>query len=264
MKPRQEGPRKQDSDTERAAQSGNSPLQSPWLRLIAVLVLLAAILSLWRWGGPLISFLRDQEQVRNWLAQFGPLAPVISIVLNAAQVLLAPIPGQVIGLANGYLFGILWGSLYSLIGLVLGSALAMALGRALGRPVVKRFVDPEQLAKWDRLATKRGPAFLFLIYLLPLLPDDIISFAVGLSPLAIPYMLLLSGIGRLPGLVATSWVGANASAIPLYGWALLIGVSLLLAAAALRYRDMLEDWMLDVAERFAGEQTAEEEEKQDI
>jgi uncharacterized membrane protein YdjX (TVP38/TMEM64 family) len=259
-----EEPQAQDSDTEGPAQGSDSPLQSPWPRLIALLLILVALFSLWRWGGPLISFIRDQEQVRNWLAQFGPLAPVVSIILNAAQVLLAPIPGQVIGVANGYLFGILWGTCYSLIGLVLGSALAMALGRVLGRPVVKRFVDRKQLEKWDRLATQLGPTFLFLIYLLPLLPDDVTSFAVGLSPLPIPFILFLSSIGRLPGLVAMSWVGANASAIPPVAWAILIGISLLLAAAVLRYHDIIEDRMLRVTARFAGEQPAEEKQEEGI
>jgi uncharacterized membrane protein YdjX (TVP38/TMEM64 family) len=208
-------------------------------------------LALWRWGGPLFAFFRDKTQVREWLAGFGPLAPLISIGLNTAQVLLAPVPGQVIGLANGYLFGVLWGTVYSLLGVSLGSALAMGLGRWLGRPIVERFVGSAHLARWDHLVDRRGPPFFFLVFLLPLVPDDIACFAVGLSPLSIPYILALAVIGRLPGLIVSSWIGANASSLSPAGWALVAAGTLALAGIVLLYRDRVEAWLLQMAERWS-------------
>lgn len=222
-----------------------------WLSLVGLLVLGLTGIALWRWGGPLFTFFRDQEQVRGWLADFGPLAPLISIFLNSAQVLLAPVPGQVIGLANGYLFGVFWGTVYSLLGVMLGSALAMGLGRWLGRPVVERFVGPAHLARWDVLVDRRGPLFFFVVFLLPLVPDDIACFAVGLSPLSIPYILTLAVIGRLPGLIVSSWIGANASALSPVGWALVAAGTLALAGVVLQHRDRVETWLLHLAERWS-------------
>jgi uncharacterized membrane protein YdjX (TVP38/TMEM64 family) len=225
--------------------------RSPWLFLAGLIVVGAIAAALWRWGGPLVRFFRTQEEIRAWLAQFGLLAPLISISLNVAQVLLAPIPGQFVGLANGFLFGVFWGSLYSVVGVTLGSTLAMLIGRWLRRPFVERIVSQEGLRRWDRLMTQRGPAFIFAVFLLPLLPDDLVCFAIGLSPLSIPYAVILATIARLPGLVASSWIGANASAPSPLGWALLITGTLLLAGAVLHYRDRLETWILDVAKRLS-------------
>jgi uncharacterized membrane protein YdjX (TVP38/TMEM64 family) len=226
-----------------------------WLALLGLLLLGLAGVALWRWGAQVGAFFQNQEQVREWLAQFGALGPFISILLNAAQVLLAPIPGQVVGLANGYLYGVLWGTTYSLIGVMLGTAIAMVLGRVLGRPIVERFVSPEHLDRWDDLTTKRGPIFVFLVFLLPLLPDDIVAFAVGLSPLSIPYMLVLTAIGRLPGLIVSSWVGANATSLSPVGW-VIVGIgALALAVLVLRYRNPLETKMLGLADRLAGHDT---------
>jgi uncharacterized membrane protein YdjX (TVP38/TMEM64 family) len=228
-----------------------TPTRLPWLPIVGLLLLGLASFAVWRWGGPLVTFFRDQERVRDWLADFGPLAPLISIGLNTAQVLLAPVPGQVVGLANGYLFGVFWGTVYSLAGVELGSALAMGLGRWLGRPVVERFVGPDHLARLDTFIHQRGPLFFFLIFLLPLLPDDIFCFAIGLSALSIPYLLILAGIGRLPGLIASSWIGANASSLSGVGWVLLAAGTLALALFVLRYQDRLEALMLHVAERWS-------------
>jgi len=85
---------------------------------------------------------------------------------------------------------------------------------------------------------------------LPLVPDDITCFAVGLSPLSIPYILTLAAIGRLPGLIVSSWVGANASALSPAGWALVGAGTLALAGLVLRYREPLEGALLGLAERW--------------
>ncbi|MGD9101013.1 MAG: TVP38/TMEM64 family protein [Anaerolineae bacterium] len=222
---------------------------SPWPLLAGLLVIALASLALWRWGAPVTNFFRDQERVRAWLASFGPLAPLLSILLNVAQVLLAMIPGQVIALANGYLFGVFWGTVYSLVGVSLGSVLAMGLGRWLGRSLVLRLVEPARLARWDALLLQRGPRFFFLVFLLPLLPDDITCFIVGLSPLSIPYILALATIGRLPGLIAGSWIGANAGNLSPAGWALVGGGALGLAWTVLRYQDQIEAAMLRLLQR---------------
>lgn len=204
-------------------------------------------------GGPaLYRYLSDREAIQSWVASLGPWGPLGSILLNAAQVLLAPIPGQIFGLANGYLYGVARGTLYSWIGVQLGSALAMGLARYLGRPLVARLVGPVRLDRWDHLARERGPAFFLLVFLLPLLPDDLVCFVIGLSPLSIPYMLTLAGLGRLPGLIVASWVGANATRPPAEVWAILVGGGLALAYLYGRCRERVEGWIVNQVKKVRG------------
>ncbi|MGQ9709821.1 MAG: TVP38/TMEM64 family protein [Anaerolineae bacterium] len=197
-------------------------------------------------GPALHRWLTDPEALRSWMVALGPWGPLASILLNAAQVLLAPVPGQIFGLVNGYLYGVLRGTLYSWLGVQLGSALAMGLGRYLGRPLVARLAGAARLERWDRLTRRQGPTFFLLVFLLPLLPDDLVCFVIGLSPLSIPNMLLLAGIGRLPGLVVTAWVGANATRPPAGVWAALVGGGLALAYLFGRYRERVEDALLRI------------------
>ena len=95
------------------------------------------------------------------------------------------------------------------------------------------------------------PIFFFLVFLLPLVSDDIASFAVGLSSLSIPYILALAAIGRLPGLVASSWVGASVSALSPAGWAFLVAGMLVLVVFVLRYRERIEASLLRLAEHWS-------------
>jgi len=206
----------------------------------ALLLVVAGLL----WGDDLYRLLADRETVRSWVAGFGPWGPVVVISLHALQVLLAPIPGQTVGLVAGYLYGVGLGTLYSLVGVMLGSALAMGLARWFGRPLVVRLVGAERLSRWDRIARRRGPVFFFLAFLLPFLPDDLLCFLVGLTSLPIPYMLVLAAIGRLPGLWVASWVGANATTVPWWGW---VGLGIGGAALAFlfaRYQARLEQGVL--------------------
>ena len=188
----------------------------------------------------MLSLLLDQARLQTWLASFGAWAPLIAIALNAAQVIVAPIPGQVIGLAGGYLFGIWRGTFYSLVGVMLGTGIVLALTRRWGRPLAARLVPPTQLGKLDRLVASRGELFFFLVFLLPFLPDDLACFAIGLTDLPLARMMMLIAIGRLPGLIAASWFGAYAADITLTAWAILIIGASGLGLAYWRWRDVIE------------------------
>lgn len=226
----------------------------PWVHA-ALLVGLVVVVggTLWVWREPLWALLSDQERAREWVAGFGPWGPLVSVALNVAQVLLAPIPGQFVGLLNGYLYGLWLGTLYSMVGLLLGTALAMGLARWFGRPLVEWLVEREQLARWDRLADHRGPLFFFLVFLFPSLPDDVVCFLVGLTSLSIPAMLVLAALGRLPGVFVSCWVGAHAAELSWWAWIPLGVGAASLAWLFWRYRVRLEGQIVRLIERLAGQ-----------
>jgi uncharacterized membrane protein YdjX (TVP38/TMEM64 family) len=156
----------------------------------------------------------------------------------------APIPGQALNFAAGYLFGLIPGILYSWLGLILGSTAALLLARYLGRPLVQRLVDPAALERMDRLAASRGLPFFFAVFLIPGLPDDIACFVAGLTSLPLLALIAVSAIGRLPSIVASVWLGVHAQQLPWQGWLILAGLMVALALAAWRYGERLQDAIL--------------------
>jgi uncharacterized membrane protein YdjX (TVP38/TMEM64 family) len=167
------------------------------------------------------------------------------------QVVLAPIPGQVVGLASGYLFGTTWGSLYSIIGTVLGSWIAFGLARSFGRPLVERFLPPASLERFDQGMRTRGLPFLMVVFLLPFVPDDVACLAAGLTAIPIPALMLAALMGRTPSLIISAWLGASATGLSTVQWTAAIAITLVLGFVLVRRADQLQTMVMEWAERWS-------------
>jgi uncharacterized membrane protein YdjX (TVP38/TMEM64 family) len=154
----------------------------------------------------------DRRFLKHTLREWGVLAPVVFIGLQALQVIIAPIPGQLTGILGGYLFGEWWGLLYSSIGLTLGSLAAFGVGRWLGVRYVRRLVNPEIWQRLGFVIEAEGAILCFVIFVIPGLPKDVTCYLFGLSPMPFWIFALVSTIGRIPDTWVASAQGAHAAA----------------------------------------------------
>jgi uncharacterized membrane protein YdjX (TVP38/TMEM64 family) len=196
-----------------------------------VLLTLAGItLLFWLLSEPLIYLLQQGDMVSNWINGFGLLAPLAYIALFALQILIAPMPGQFMGMMGGYVFGVFLGSLYSITGLAIGAGLAMFLARRYGRPFLERFFSRDELKVWERKLYMRSPVSWGLLFVFPV-PDVVFYFA-GLS--SIPLVRLLPAViaGRSLGLFFANIVGGLSATLPpewvVVKWMVLAVLALLL------------------------------------
>jgi uncharacterized membrane protein YdjX (TVP38/TMEM64 family) len=223
----------------------HKPSMAIWARcLVALLILAALIVPLILLRDPIRAVFMEPQRLTAAVRSAGPWAPLAFIGLYVAQSIAAPIPGQALNFAAGYLFGLIPGILYSWLGLLLGSIAALLLARYLGRPLVQRLIAPAALEKMDRLAENRGLVFFFLVFLIPGLPDDIACFAAGLTSLPLLALIMVSAIARLPSVVASVWLGTHAQQLPWQGWLILAGLTVALALAAWRYGERIQDAVL--------------------
>lgn len=187
-----------------------APLKQRNNSLIVTALVVVAILGVMIYlAWPYLSILNNPEQTRKLIVAAGAWGPLVFIMLQVAQVLIAPIPGQVVGFVGGYLFGPFWGLVYTLIGAGIGFTLIFILARKLGRPFVERFIKKELLEKFDHLTNDKGVWVFFLIFLLPAFPDDAISLIAGLTTIKISTLILISLAGRLPGYAILSYTGSR-------------------------------------------------------
>lgn len=226
-----------------------------WIRGIAFAAVgIAAVVALVLYWKPFLGLLSQQERLRQWVAGFGWAAPLALILAQAAQVILAPVPGQVVGLVSGYLFGTLWGTVYSMAGILLGAWVSIGLARKLGRPFIERFVPAEHLQRFDGLLRKGGPTAFFLLFLLPFVPDDSICILAGLSPVPLSLLMILAAVGRFPSILASSFIGSQSASLTPGQWAVLAAVSLAAGVPILIYRERLEAFTERLTRRLSGEE----------
>lgn len=188
----------------------------------------------------------NKDQIKTFITSFGSGAPLVFILIQILQVLFAPIPGEATGFIGGYLFGASKGFLYSSLGLTAGSWIIFVIGRLLGKRYVRKLIPIKQLNRFDLLVKRQGVVVLFLFFLIPGFPKDYLCFFLGLSDLPKKVFIVITAIGRMPGTYMLSLQGAFLYE-QMYGlFALILGLCVLVALFAYRYRERLYRWI----ERF--------------
>ncbi len=210
-----------------------------WLGLL-ILLLIVGGLSLLAYKTGLIDYFLDKERLITFLKRFGDFSFIGFILLQALQVVVSPIPGEVTGLLGGYLYGPLLGVVFSTIGLTIGSYIAFALSRAFGRPFVERFVNRNTINRFDYLLHHRAAFLVFLLFLIPGFPKDYLCYILGLGRLSTMEFLIIGGVGRLFGTILLT-LGGDYIRDHEYGrFSILAGVAIVVVLLALAYRDKVE------------------------
>jgi len=166
------------------------------------------------------------------------------------QTLAGPVPGTAIEAASGFLFGPWWGTLYAMTGIVAGALIAFFLARRFGRPLIQRFVRRQDVERLDHLLERGGSMLFFLLWLFPLVPDDLVCLAAGLMGMPPRRFLLLMALGRLPGIFFSVWLGATATRLDPAWWLVGLVALALLALAAWRWGARLQSALLSLANRL--------------
>lgn len=212
------------------------------LALAVIAVLVAA-------GFAFAPLFGDPQGIAAMVQRAGGWGPVAFIVIQALQVIAAPVPGQVTGLASGFLFGPALGILYCAIGGTIGCAVVFLLSRKLGRPFVEAFVSRAALQRFDYLADSGGAIVLLLIFLVPIFPDDIISYIAGLTRIPIYRLVLVAAFGRLPGYALMAIAGSHAAAADMSVVIAIAVVSVVLTAILFWQRRRVEAFVRRLARR---------------
>lgn len=166
----------------------------------------------------------SQEKLKRW----GPLG---FILLQFLQVLFAPIPGHALGVAGGALFGTFWGGVYTLIAQTGGGLLLFFLTRRYGLRSLKKYMKEAILQKivsriqktkighwgWGKSNHSTNIKFviaLFLMYLLPGFPDDLLALLAGLTQITFLSFLMALLLGRIPGIFLLAYIGEGTLHLP--------------------------------------------------
>jgi uncharacterized membrane protein YdjX (TVP38/TMEM64 family)/rhodanese-related sulfurtransferase len=143
--------------------------------------------------------------IASTVNDLGVWAPIGFVVLYAAGTILF-FSGALLSLAGGALFGPVWGTLWNLLGATLGATLAFLIARVIGADWIGQRLGGRLRRVIDGVAAE-GWRFVALMRLVPLVPFNLLNYALGLTRISLPAYVLASAICMLPGAVAYTWLG---------------------------------------------------------
>jgi uncharacterized membrane protein YdjX (TVP38/TMEM64 family) len=184
-------------------------MKKRWSRLIALLVLAAALLL----GIKYLGIQEGLQRVLQWIQDLGPWAPVAYILFYAISCVIA-IPGSVLTLAGGFLFGIAGGTLYVSVGATLGATLAFLTGRyLLRRRIVEKIGSNPKFQALDEAVAREGWKMVLLVRLCPIFPFPVINYGFGITRVSLKEYIWASWVGMMPAMVVLVYIGSLASSL---------------------------------------------------
>lgn len=176
---------------------------------LAILGFLIVILAI-KYLPVILELTVSVDKFRNFILSIGKSGPIVFILFQILQTVIAPIPGEVVQIAGGYIYGVFLGTIYTVAGMLLGASMAFFFTRFLGGSFIKKLLKKKKF-HWmmDIMNNKKLSVFLFVFFFIPGMPKDLLIYLAGLTsikPLKFFGILL---VGRFPWLLASVCVGSN-------------------------------------------------------
>ena len=173
-----------------------------------VLIVVGIPLYLWFFHGDWIKSFENINDVVAFLEKYETQSIFVYIGLQIVQIVISIIPGQVFQMAAGYIYGFWPALLFAMTGALLGTTLSFMLAKVLGRDFLHIFFGEEKMSYYiERLNSKKMYAIVFFLYLIPGIPKDMVSYAAGVSEIKFKPFIIISALGRLPGMIGCLLMG---------------------------------------------------------
>eukprot|EP00208_Stichococcus_sp_RCC1054_P007620 CAMPEP_0206139724 /NCGR_PEP_ID=MMETSP1473-20131121/7032_1 /ASSEMBLY_ACC=CAM_ASM_001109 /TAXON_ID=1461547 /ORGANISM="Stichococcus sp, Strain RCC1054" /LENGTH=298 /DNA_ID=CAMNT_0053533613 /DNA_START=370 /DNA_END=1266 /DNA_ORIENTATION=- len=188
------------------AASPQSPVAVTVLRASVAVILLSAL-------GLLLFVIDLRLQTTNLLTwiQANPSSGFFVFVLGYAVATVLLLPGLVLSLGAGAVFGLQLGLLAVWAGATLGETLAFLLGRFLFRDLVAHFTRRYDWWQALELAIEsEGWKIVLLLRLTPLVPFNLLNYALGCTAVSFWQYTWSSSVGVLPGMAFFIYLGSLA------------------------------------------------------
>lgn len=208
--------------------------------LVAFLVLVAIIVAV---AWPYIADIFTEggvERLVDRVQSAGVWGVFMLLGMQFLQIVVAFIPGEVVQLAAGLMYGPLWGSVFILVGCVISSTVVYWLVHKLGAPFVQGMVSDQHLERFRRFeASGKLDVIVFVLFLIPGMPKDVFTYIVPLTDMEYKRFILLTTVGRIPGVVGSTYAAAGFADGQIAGPIIVLVILAVLAILAIVFREKI-------------------------
>jgi uncharacterized membrane protein YdjX (TVP38/TMEM64 family) len=178
------------------------------LRLLLLVGLVAAVAAA-AWLLPLADWVTELARRARDTGALGVGVFVAAYVVSTVAFL----PGSILTLAAGFAYGPVWGLLIVSPASVLGATCAFLLGRTLLRGWAEERVARSARARAiDAAVEREGFKIVLLLRLSPLVPFNLLNYALSLTRVSVRTFVVASFVGMLPATALYVYLGSLAPA----------------------------------------------------
>lgn len=187
------------------------PKQTIIIYGVSFALLIGGILVLYLlFGKELTEFVSDTDRFKAWLDSYKNLSAVIFVFIRAFQTVIKIIPAEPLEIAAGYVFGTWGGLALCSLGTFIGSLVIVLLARWLGSKFVSAFINEEALNSLSLIKNKKNQRlFLFIFYLVPSTPKDILTYVAGSLNVNMVEFFVITTIARIPSIITSTICGSQ-------------------------------------------------------
>ncbi len=148
--------------------------------------------------------------VLQWTATLGSWAPVFVAAFYVAACVFF-LPGSILTLGAGFLFGLWTGTITVWVGANVGAWAAFLVGRTIARDwVSKKIAGNPKFSAIDEAVGREGLKIVTLLRLSPVVPFNLLNYALGLTKVSFTNYALGTLIGMLPASIMYVYLGTAA------------------------------------------------------
>lgn len=141
--------------------------------------------------------LTDMYGFENLLKQNEETAKFIYLAICFSQPIILPIPEVLTIAGASAVFGPVTAISLGLLGTLAGIMVMYLIARFGGRLIVSKFVKKEHLSNYQNFVQKNEVLFLAIMFIIPILPDEIICIGAGLGRVRLRRFLLIAAVSKL-------------------------------------------------------------------
>ncbi len=153
------------------------------------------------------SLWNNRDELRAFISIHPYLGIVVFIALQVLQVVIAPLPGEATGFLAGFFFGAFKGLIISMIGIIIGSSVAFYIAKACEKKWLKKYEKSPIYLKIKKIFKKHGLTGVFILYLFPGFPKDLLNYFLGFMPITFKAFITICALGRIPATFALTLQG---------------------------------------------------------
>ncbi len=152
----------------------------------------------------------EPERLQKAIDGLGFWGIFVLFLAQVLQIIIAFIPGEAVELVAGAMYGTWGGFVICMVGILVAQSFVFFMMRRYGQKLLYRFVKKEEVEKYQFLqSTEKLRSIVFVLFLIPGTPKDILTYVAGLSTIDMKSFLILSIVARIPSVITSTLAGSQ-------------------------------------------------------